>query len=380
MYVFVFALVGAWFYREPDDIEMREQRTRFSILFPCYKNEEIALQSLAQALKQEYKDGLFEVVLIADGFSDEALEKAAALGVKVIAVSFENSTKAKALNVALSASLYGDFVVILDVDNEMIPQALNEFDKMVQQGYNYLQAHRTAKNQQSTYAYLDALSEEINNTIFRRGQTALGLTSAIIGSGMVFPKKHFTEMMASADAVGGFDKELEMAMVEQKIRVIYLNSVLVFDEKVDGKSTLETQRRRWLSAQVVYLKQYFWTGIKKLSDGDINYFMKMIQLALLPRILLIGVTGLGFVWGAGWLLLVSIYSVQAWLLCGCFVGTFLGLLLAIPLRFYNLRTLKTILSLPGVMLSFFLLLFKLKGANKTFIHTPHQIQSNENRH
>jgi hypothetical protein len=49
-----------------------------------------------------------------------------------------------------------------------------------------VQGHRTAKNTNNSWAILDAISEEINNNIFRKGHRVLGLSSAIIGSGMAF--------------------------------------------------------------------------------------------------------------------------------------------------------------------------------------------------
>jgi hypothetical protein len=49
----------------------------------------------------------------------------------------------------------------------------------------------------------------------------------------------------------------------------------------------------------------------------------------------------------------------------------LAMAFAIPRRFYNLRLLKSILLIPKLFVKMFLLLFKLKGANNSFIHTPH---------
>lgn len=49
-----------------------------------------------------------------------------------------------------------------------------------------VQTHRIAKNMNNDMALLDAVSEEINNTIFRLGHAKLGLSAALIGSGMAF--------------------------------------------------------------------------------------------------------------------------------------------------------------------------------------------------
>ena len=51
----------------------------------------------------------------------------------------------------------------------------------------------------------------------------------------------------------------------------------------------------------------------------------------------------------------------------------LAMALAIPLRFYNWQMLKSIVLLPKIFVKMFNLLFALKGANKSFIHTPHGV-------
>ncbi|MFT5875817.1 MAG: hypothetical protein ACI8WT_004815 [Clostridium sp.] len=45
--------------------------------------------------------------------------------------------------------------------------------------------------------------------------------------------------------------------------------------------------------------------------------------------------------------------------------------MAIPIKFYTAATLRAILTLPKAFFLMFLSLFKLKGANKKFIHTEH---------
>ena len=58
---------------------------------------------------------------------------------------------------------------------------LNNFLKKINaafaHGYVAVQGHRTAKNMNTSWAILDAVSEEINNNIFRKGHTAHHLVS-----------------------------------------------------------------------------------------------------------------------------------------------------------------------------------------------------------
>jgi hypothetical protein len=70
------------------------------------------------------------------------------------------------------------------------------------------------------------------------------------------------------------------------------------------------------------------------------------------------------------------FIVSPYLWWAAFAATFIAFLLAIPSKFYNARTLKAVMSLPKGFLLMFLSLFKLKGANKKFIHTQHGTQNN----
>jgi hypothetical protein len=48
--------------------------------------------------------------------------------------------------------------------------------------------------------------------------------------------------------------------------------------------------------------------------------------------------------------------------------------LAVPIGFYNKKTLVAVFSLPKAFILMMLSLFKLRGANKKFIHTAHGVE------
>jgi hypothetical protein len=62
---------------------------------------------------------------------------------------------------------------------------------------------------------------------------------------------------------------------------------------------------------------------------------------------------------------------------------FITFFASVPSSFYNKKTLSAIIHLPKAFFIMFLTLFKLRGANKSFIHTPHTSnqpkQNHENR-
>jgi cellulose synthase/poly-beta-1,6-N-acetylglucosamine synthase-like glycosyltransferase len=97
-------------------------------------------------------------------------------------------------------------------------------------------------------------------------------------------------------AVGGFDKELEIELAKNNIRIHYADDIVVFDEKTRYLDELKVQRTRWLSAQFFYLRTNIFKSFSiLLKTGNLNYLDKMIQYGLLPRILMSGFLFLFFI-------------------------------------------------------------------------------------
>jgi hypothetical protein len=108
-----------------------------------------------------------------------------------------------------------------------------------------------------------------------------------------------------------------------------------------------------------------------LLKGNIDYFDKAIQFIQPPRILLLGaviISSFGFV-AANYFLENQIPFSNYWIIL--LISCVLSFVFSVPLSFYNATTLKALVSLPKGMFMMLLSLLKIKGANKTFIHTQH---------
>jgi cellulose synthase/poly-beta-1,6-N-acetylglucosamine synthase-like glycosyltransferase len=375
LYILIFAIAGLFYKQKHSKIS--DKLRKIAVLIPGYCEDEVIIEVAKAALQQDYAMSLFDVVVIADSFQEDTIIKLKSLPIKLIEVNFDKSTKSKALNKGMSVLTdHYDIAVVLDADNVMAPDFLSKINAAFDDGYMAVQGHRAAKNVNNSWAILDAISEEINNHIFRKGHRALTLSSAIIGSGMAFEYDFFKTMMSTVTAVGGFDKEIELKMLKEGYKIAYLDDAYVFDEKIQNPNAFSNQRRRWLSAQLHYFKSDFLKAAKALFiKGNVDYFDKAIQFIQPPRILLLGaviIFGLGFLLGntflnvdhnlsTGWVTLIS--------------GCFLALLISIPTKFYNYNTLKAVAGLPKGMFLMMLSLLKIKGANKKFIHTKHTVGS-----
>jgi cellulose synthase/poly-beta-1,6-N-acetylglucosamine synthase-like glycosyltransferase len=366
IYIFIFAFAGLFPHRKPKPKD--DKQRKFAVMIPGYQEDEIIVEVCKDALHQDYPQELYDVVAICDSYQPETIEELKKLPIKVIEVSFEKSTKSKALNKAMAAlGDHYDVALILDADNLMAEDFITKINRAFQTGYIAVQGHRVAKNMDTNFAILDAISEDINNHIFRKGSRIMGVSSAIIGSGMAFEYGFFKKMMADVHAIGGFDKEIDLKMCRDGITIEYLEDAYCYDEKVQKAEVFQNQRRRWLSAQLVYFKRFFFKSIVALfTKGNIDFFSKAFHTFLPPRILLLGFMGMIFL-----ISLIFYPAPMAILWIKLFALVVITFIISIPRKFYNKKTLGAIISLPKGFFLMFLSLIKVRGANKKFIHTKH---------
>ncbi len=379
-YIFLFSLISG--FSRPQQKKKNDKQNRFVLLYPAYKGDAVILSSIKEGRNQSYPNALFELLVIADKLKPETIAELKELGAQVVEVNFENSTKSKSLNAGLAtlSEKDYDYAVIMDIDNVMHPEFLENLNHGLADNPLIAQAHRVAKNMDTDMAILDALSEEINNSIFRKAHTQVGLSSALIGSGIAMQFLPFKTLMGEVQAIGGFDKEMEVRLLKAKEHIDYIEYALVYDEKVQDAEIFENQRKRWLSAQFHYLRNSFFDSLKALIfKGNIDYFNKVFQFLLLPRVLLLGLT---FAVGGIALVLTLVYGFKEGYQNDFITINVRGLIslpLVVLFSLYQatpkyLRKKRTLVALRQIPLTFWVLfrtLFKLKGANKKFIHTPH---------
>lgn len=367
-YLLFFAIASCGKSRRIDTVSLGD-RKRIVILIPAYKEDQVILECVQSCMQQQYPADKYDTVVISDRMEDETNLALSALPIKLVQVFFKNSTKAKALNYAMEqvGDNY-DIAVVLDADNVINTDFLERIDEAFSNpDVQILQAHRKAKNLNTNLSVLDAASEEINNGIFRLGHANVGLSAALIGSGMAFGYSLFKNIMLTIDAVGGFDRALELSLIKEGKRIYYLPDVEVLDEKVQNHANFSNQRRRWLSAQIHYLTQYIGDIPSALLKGNWDFCDKVFQQMSIPRILLLGMT---FVLALFLSFVNWAIALRWWVL---FVVLIIALLIVIPKSLFNKRLLIALLDLPYSFILMCRNLFRLKGANKKFIHTSHGV-------
>lgn len=337
---------------------------KFAILFPAYKEDRVIIPVVESFLQQHYPQELYKVIVISDHMQETTNERLAQLPITLLKANYENSSKAKALNFAMDHFERDEFdaVVILDADNIVDTNFLLEINKVFDAGVQAIQAHRTAKNRNTDIAVLDGLSEEVNNSIFRRGHVRLGISSALIGSGMIFNYQWFHDNVKHLVTTGE-DKELEVLLLKQRIFIEFLDEVYVYDEKTQGRKGFYNQRRRWLATQFAQWGRVFKDLPQAILSGNIDYSDKLIQWMLPPRLILFG----------GIIVMGSIMQIIDWPLALKWWALFLimgvTLCLAIPDKLVDDQFKKSINKLPLLFIMMVVNLFRMKGMNKKFVNT-----------
>lgn len=366
IYLFVFAFASLLRYSRPA-ITVKKLH-RFAVLFPAYNEDRIILSSVSTFLRQDYPKDLYDVIVISDHMQQSTDQKLTEAGATVIKANYSNSSKAKAMQLAMNTldEQKYDAVVIMDGDNLVEPNFLGRVNQAYDAGYIAIQGHRTAKNRDTSTALLDALSEEMNNSIFRKGHVRLGLSSALIGSGMTFNYQWFKTNIFLVSTAGE-DKELEALLLKQRIRIEYLDAVRILDEKVRKDTAFYNQRRRWLASHYGILRRVLPDLPKAIATGNLDYADKILQWIMLPRIMLLGAIGA----------LTVLFSLYDWNLSlkwwGLLLFLIITILIAIPRYLLNKSLVLALWKVPWLGILMFANLFRLRGVNKKFIHTDHNV-------
>ncbi len=296
LYMLIFTIASI-FYRQPE-IPKTKHENRFIILIPSYKNPGV-IYTVKTILAQSYPQRLFDVTVISDHNDEMTNFRLAQEPVTLLTPNFEKSTKAKALQLAINNlpqfKIY-DIAVVLDggslVETDFLKLMNGAFDAS---GTKAVQAHCISRNRDTTTARMGAVFEEINNSIFRRGHIALGLSAGLSGGGNAYDFNWFKENIKKITSPWEV-KEIESLLVRQHIFVEFFNQIYVFDEKRRTAQDFNQERWKWIKAQYHAAFRNVMRLPGALLNQQYNYIDKIIQWMLPPRLLMMAVIiGMGII-------------------------------------------------------------------------------------
>ena len=290
LYLGIFSIASL--FKRTTNINEAKIKRRFIILIPAYKQDHVIEQTVLSILAQSYPQRLFDVTVISDHQSEITNMRLAQYPITLLTPNFAESSRAKSLQYAIlnlpEFKIY-DVALVLDADNIIDQDFLTEMNNAYESAATKaIQAHTVSRNRDTSAARLDAIFEEINNSIFRKGQINLGLSASLAEAGTAFDFKWFKENVMKTKASAEV-KELESMLLRNQIYIDYFHDILIYGEKVRTTEKLNIQHGRWAAKQFRNL----FRNIKYLPGAIFNkqrdLTNKIIQWVLVPRTILVAI-------------------------------------------------------------------------------------------
>lgn len=295
VYFLVFA-VASLLKHKNSEIKKGKVQNRFIVIIPAYRNDKVIIQTVNSILGQSYAQRMFDIVVVSDHQKEMTNMHLAQLPITLLTPNFEQSSKTKSLQYAIlnlpQFKIY-DAVVILDAGNIVEPEFLEQVnDAFTSAGTKAIQCHRLSKNRDTAAARLDAIFEEINNSVFRRGHIAMGLSASINSSGTVYDFEWFKRNIMKIRSSYHGDKSLEAILMRDGIYIDYFDHINVYDEKTRSTSDFNNQRNRWATTQLHALINNFRFFPHALLTRNYDLANKIVQWMLIPRTIMMGIIAL----------------------------------------------------------------------------------------
>ena len=290
IYLTVFAITSL--FARHSQTPKAKSENRFIIIIPTKKNGISVEATVRSILGQTYSQRLFDVTVVGNNEDEITLFHLAQQPITLLTPNYSDNIWAKSLQVAINNlpqfKIY-DSAIILEAGDIVEPEFLQQMnDAYESAGTKVIQAHKLALNRDTTSARLEAIFEEINNSIFRRGHISIGLSASMASSGMVFNFDWFKSHILSAKS-SWVDKDLEAMIMREHIYVDYFDDIFIYSEKARKAEEFNHKRVSWFISQW----KTFFHNIHYLPTALFNRHYdlidKFLQWMLIPRILMMAI-------------------------------------------------------------------------------------------
>jgi cellulose synthase/poly-beta-1,6-N-acetylglucosamine synthase-like glycosyltransferase len=336
----------------------------YAIIVTAYEHTNTLMQCVDSLLNLEYSN--YIIYVVADKcditnlhFSDE----------RVVLLRPEEELRSNTrshLYAILHFKRKHELLTIIDSDNLVQPDYLHELNKQFYKGYLAVQGVRKPKNLNSLFACLDAAQDIYYHFYDREILFAIGSSSTLAGSGMAFNAKLYISFLEQFDVRGaGFDKVLQIAIINKGHRIAFAKRAIVYDEKTSHPDQLVKQRARWFNTWF----KYAGLGLGLLSKGvkrsDWNQFVSGLMFLRPPLFLVLTIT---FVLTIANLFIDQFLSLWLLIALGLFIAAFLIALIHVKA---DKRIYQSLVGVPVFIFFQFLALLKIKKANQISVATKH---------
>lgn len=267
-----------------------KKQHRFAVYFFNNSTGGVIIESVKSFLDQDYPKDKFDIIAVSSEQNSEINTSLKELPIKLITTGDSNHySKAKDIQYAIANTpdnMY-DVAVILDANNTVETNYLAEINDAYYSGSMAIQTHRISKDLHTDTALFGAISEEINNSIFRLGHANLGFSSALLGSGTALNFSWLKMNLAQVTLVDAV-KQLEIMLLEQSIFIEYLNYVNVYGDKANKVGDFNKLHNSWYESPLIQANNILYKFPKYLIQGNYDYCDKLFQWLLPSRMILFG--------------------------------------------------------------------------------------------
>lgn len=263
-----------------------------------------------------------------------------------------------------------EYLTIIDSDNLVHPEYLNELSKFFAEDFIAVQGVREAKNLNTSYACLDEAGDMYYRFIDRKLLFDVGSSASLAGSGMAFTTAFYRECLESLTIEGaGFDKVLQMEILNRGRRIAFAEKAVVYDEKTSKSDQLVNQRARWINTWFKYAGK----GVSLVGTGLVNLNWNQFLCGLVfsrpPLFIVVALTGLS-------MLIDLIFMPQMLVFWVLAIASFFTIFF-VALRYFKAPKVvyAALVRIPMFIFFQIISLFKAKRANKISTATVHYYES-----
>jgi cellulose synthase/poly-beta-1,6-N-acetylglucosamine synthase-like glycosyltransferase len=247
---------GSWLAARPSAAPSASRLPRLAVVIPAH-NEGASIRACLQSIRACCRfDELATLFVVADNCTDDTAAVASAAGAHVLVRNDDRLRgKGHALHFAftrLGQRSYFDAFLVIDADTEAAPNLLEEVATAFHNGAGAVQCAYLV-SEPDRFARFD-LALRAFNLVRPKGRSRLGLSAGILGNGFAISAQTLARVPYTADSVVE-DLEYHLRLVEQGIRVQFLESTTVRGAMPATQAGRVTQRARWEGGRLRMLRE-----------------------------------------------------------------------------------------------------------------------------
>ena len=335
-----------------------------AILIPAHNESGGLRPVLERCMALDYPKELYSVTVIADNCTDSTAQIARECGVTSLE-RFDDVKRGKgrALEWAIPQVLehHPDALMILDADCYLDPKSLNACDFELSKGHHAIQIPNLVSNTDASFhSYCQSLARTMENLLFYWPKTKLGLSSFLLGTGMVLHREILERLPWNCCGLAE-DFEYSIRIIANHVKPIFVGDAGLASPFPVNAEQLATQRTRWVFGGIQTLwssfGQLLYQGVFKHNFIALDAAVSMLYISRPAVFCQVALSGL-----IGTMCFFLIPSLWSNLLLAIFLGAVAIYMTYVMIGVFTLgltwRRVKLLLCIPLFVIKYFVIVTK----------------------